>query len=185
VREVWAAAYGWYGAKVTVDFNSGNTHTLGIGLSATEGGANMSAAGQSSISSSAGARVTGIVNEFVVNKVNYRRYRLYGNACPAKRHKWRAEGFYALLPDAEFTNSGSAIYSACNAITPRFEGWKENGTNATYSGGVTLFGFGLSAQAGWNQETKMTWDVTRNSWICGSTSVGWVESPKAEVHARN
>lgn len=41
----------------------------------------------------------------------------------------------------------------------------------------------MSAQSGWNTETTVTWNVSRTSKVCGSSTLGWLESAMAETHA--
>ena len=42
----------------------------------------------------------------------------------------------------------------------------------------------MSAQSGWNTETKKTYLITKNSWLHGSTAQGWLQSPHSFARAR-
>jgi hypothetical protein len=58
---------------------------------------------------------------------------------------------------------------------------KHKGKNVTFSGGVDIGLINVSAQAGWTDATEVIWDVTAKSSVCGSTAVGWVESPEMDI----
>lgn len=176
IKEEFASIFAWSGAKGTVDFNTGSDHTLGIALGSSSG---WKQSGTGSISTSAGATVTGVVNKVAVNKVNYRDYY---NSCTPYTYR-KPLSFYALLPSASFGSISSYKFSGgCATYLAGASVWKKQGTNVTYSAGVPLGVANVSAQSGWNNETKLTWTITEKTKICGSKSSGWVDSP--EVDAR-
>lgn len=176
ITEEFATVFAWSGAKGTVDFNTGSDHTLGIAVESSNGWKQSGTAG---ISTSAGATVTGLVNKVAVNKVNYRDYY---NSCTPYTYR-KPISFYSLLPSASFASTSSYKFSGgCSTYLAGASIWKKQGTNVTYSAGVPLGVAYVSAQSGWNTETKMTWNITARTKVCGSKSSGWVDSP--EVDAR-
>lgn len=167
IRELFASAFAWSGAKVVVDFNSGSSHTLGI---AAGGGQS----GTSSISTSSGSTTAPFYDKYPVNKVNYRKYI---NLCTGEY--WRPSSFYAILPSGEFVSASHSNYGYCNKYVNGDTPYKQSVKNITYSTGVSFPGGSVSAQSGWNTATKMKFVVTATSAICGSTSSGWANSPAA------
>jgi hypothetical protein len=178
-KEAFARVWAWSGALATVDFNAGSTHTLGVAMGSAD---QWSASGTETIETSAGASVGRVADAVAVNKVNYRDYK---NICWAKTHRIPV-GFFAVLPSGEFTYSPHQTYPRANCASLAASGtfWKVKGKNVTYSGGVDLPYVNVSAQSGWNQETKVAWQPTANTWLCGSTDNGWASSPQAEAHKR-
>lgn len=173
LTETFATVYGWSGATGTMDSDTGSNHTLGVGLGSSTG---WKQSGTVSIGSGAGATVGGIADAYVVNKVNYRDYY---SSCSAFTTR-KATGFYALLPSGSFTRATDTNYTTgCSYYYPGGTAWKSNVSNYTYSGGVDIGPLNVSAQSGWNTATKMTYNVTSKSKICGSTSAGWLSSPGA------
>jgi hypothetical protein len=61
--------------------------------------------------------------------------------------------------------------------------WKLKARNVTYSGGVDAGPINVSAQSGWNVETKIGWEMTKRTKICGSSSDGWVQSASIDARA--
>jgi hypothetical protein len=173
LTEHFATIYGWSGATGTMDFDTGSNHALGIGVGS---GTSWRQSGTASIGTSSGATVGNIADANVVNKVNYRDYY---SSCSANTTR-KPVSFYALLPSGSFTRASDVNYTTgCSYYYPGGLTWKSNVSNYTYSGGVDIGPVNVSAQSGWNTATKMTYNVTSRSKICGSTSAGWLSSPGA------
>ena len=176
LREHFAKVFGWSGAKGTMDFDTGSSHTLGVGV---DGGSGFRQSGTASIATSSGATVTGIADANVLNRVNYRDYI---SSCGYTTRK--PMGFYAILPSGDFTYAGDTNYTTgCSYYYPGGTPWKSSVTNYTYSAGVDIGPVNVSAQSGWNTATKMTYNVTSRSKICGSSSAGWLSSSGASSAA--
>jgi hypothetical protein len=176
-REQFATVYSWSGARATVDFDAGTSHTLGI---AAGYNGKWSSSGTKTISYGAGASASGLADVRVINRVNYRDYR---NSCGYATQR-RPVNISAPLPSGDFTYAGDVNYTAsCATYLPGTTAWKSSVRNSTYSGGVQLSVLNVSAQSGWNQATKMQYNVTSKSRICGSTSAGWAASPNSSARA--
>lgn len=172
--EKFAHVYAWSGAKGIVDFNTGSEHTLGIAV--TSGGA-WSQSGTATISTNSGATVNGVVDATAINKVNYRDYY---NSCTPYTYR-KPLSFYSLLPSSSFTYATHANYSTCSTYNAGANIWKQDGTNLTFSTGVPLGVANVSAKSGWNTATKVSWDITAKTKVCGSTTAGWVTSPDMDA----
>lgn len=177
ILEGFAYVYGWSGARASLDFDSGSSHSLGVGLTY---GSGWSQSGTSGISTSSGATVTRVVDALAKNRVNYRDYY---NECYPSRIQSRPESFYAILPTGDFTYARHVNFSYCATYYSGATAWKQSGTNTTVSGGVALGPISLSAQSGWNSATKVKWDITAKTKVCGSTSAGWASAPQADARA--
>lgn len=170
--EHFATVYGWSGATGTMDFDTGSSHTLGVGVSSS--GTAMRQSGTASIGTSAGATIGNIADAHVKNRVNYRNY--YNSCSPYEYRK--PLSFNALMPSGDFTRAADHNYTAsCANYYPGGTTWKQNVTNYTYSAGVDIGPINVSAQSGWNTATKLTYYVKEKSKICGSSLSGWVNSP--------
>ena len=124
-------------------------------------------------------RSSGIADANVKNRVNYRDYN---SSCGYTTRK--PMGFYAILPSGDFTYAGDTNYTTgCSYYYPGGTPWKSSVTNYTYSAGVDIGPVNVSAQSGWNTATKMTYNVTSRSKICGSSSAGWLSSSGASSAA--
>lgn len=176
--EVFARVFAWKGAKGIVDLNDDSDHQLGVAVASS---GKWSSSGTKKISTSAGATVKNVVDAQALNKVNYRDY---GNTCYPSTSVWRRPlSFYALIPGREFRYAGHVKYKYCNPYAPGQSLWKKHGRNTTYSAGVDAGPINVSAQSGWNTETKISWDITKNTQICGSSSKGWVQSASLDARA--
>lgn len=175
ITERFANVFAWSGAKGIVVFESGSSHTLGIAL---KSGSTWSASGTGTISTSSGAEANNVVNARAVNKVNYRDYTNCANHVQR-----RPVSFFALLPGGSFPQVSHTNFAYCGSSTyaPAQKIWKTKGKNATFSTGVSLGPISVSAQSGWTQQTKLTWSITQTTKVCGSTAVGWVESPELDA----
>lgn len=135
-----------------------------------------SQSGTSTISLNASASRGGVIDATAWNKSNYREY-IY--SC-RPGYELRPISVNSLL--FQWTFWPHEIYATCTTYTGGTY-TKGNGTNVTYSTGVNLGSGSVSAQSGWNSDTKVSWTVTKKTKLCGSSSVGWVSSARAEAHA--
>ena len=152
--------------------SSGHDHTLGIGYKSSSG--TWSANGTSTISYSGSAEYGRLADANIYNAVNYRDTH---STCGGT---WRRPiGCYGL--STNFTYAGHINYPYCQTV---YGGTytKNQGRNTTYANGVNIGGFSVSAQSGWNREVRITWTITARSKLCGSNSVGWLDSAMADTH---
>lgn len=59
--------------------------------------------------------------------------------------------------------------------------WRISENNRTYSGGLTVEGVGLSAEADWTKETRMYINPSASSTVCGDTD-RYGEAERPEIH---
>ena len=112
----------------------------------------------------------------VWNRVNYRDFL---DLCDGTWYR-QPNGTYDIL--ARYLNTGTPNWPYCAHKTQLGTYSKYDGKNATYSGGVDVGPIAVSAQSGWNQETKITWKVvnSRGTLLCGSEPLGWVSAKEAQ-----
>lgn len=175
--EHFGRVYGWKGARGVVDFNVGSSHTLGIAAGKEK---KWSAAGSATISTDAGATVKGLIDAETMNRVNYRDYK---NLCWSHTRR-RPVSFSALLPSGDFKKTKHKNFKTCAAYDGNATVWKTKGRNATYTSGVALPYVNVSAQSGWTTSTKEGFEITKKSWICGSTDDGWAKAPQMSARRR-
>lgn len=175
--EHFGRIYGWKGARGMVDFNVGSSHTLGV---ASGRGKDWNAAGTGTISTDAGAQVKGLIDKETMNRVNYRDYK---NLCWSHTRR-RPVSFSALLPSGDFKKTKDKNFKTCAAYDGNATVWKTKGRNVTYNAGVALPYVNVSAQSGWSTSTKEGFEITRKSWICGSTDDGWAKAPQMSARKR-
>lgn len=60
---------------------------------------------------------------------------------------------------------------------------KRQGKNYTIGTGVDLTALNVSAQSGFNNSSSITFNVTKTSWLCGSSPNGWTSSESQVVEA--
>lgn len=172
-------------AKVTQTHTS--SHTLGVSLkmgSGSWGGGN--AGGTSAITTNdtdtSGVIMTGINR----NSVNYRKFT-----------RWCFDPFFpgertdqAWFPVSVHTLNISPLNlsrpnwdSNPNACSIKSGGHftKTQGSNVTYSGGVSITPVAVNSKASFTSSTSIRWDFTGSAKLCGSTSQGPLASPQAGV----
>lgn len=176
LSERFMQAYGWSGAQATVYEDYGNDHTLGIGLSTNAKGTSFTQSGTQTLNVGASAERGGVVDANVYNRVNYRDY--YNTCTP--HFERRPISVYGLLTD--YTYAPHPRWSTCIRYSSG-KYTKAKGSNVTYSAGVDIGPVSISARSGWDSNTKLVWQVTRPTSICGSSAQGWVTSALAEAHA--
>ncbi|MEV0407310.1 hypothetical protein [Actinoallomurus sp. NPDC050550] len=173
--ERFAVVSTWSGAKGTVYQSQSVSHTLGLGIQVDGPSGAWKPNGTASINltKGAGAQLPGVVDATVGNEVNYRLW--IGTGDCAKISEIRPESTYAFLSIAE--RHGHVAYTHCSTAFHGATYWKDSGKNLTYGAGVALGWMNVSAQSGWNGNTKIEWVVTQDSKLCGSASTGWASSP--------
>lgn len=178
VLEQFATVPAWSGAKATMTQGVGNTHTLGVGLKDWNG---WSVAGATSISTSASRSLPGFTTVAAVyNRVNYKIQNLSCPGVPLRTY-YKPTSIHSLLTNTTII-ARKAYTGGC--ITYSSGDWtKRQAKNKTYSGGVDLGPFNVSAQSGWNADTAITWVATAPTRVCGNTSAGWVTSPLLDVRS--
>jgi hypothetical protein len=157
-------------------------HTLGVGYGVSGGNGGWSQSGTKAISLAAGAERGGVADATVWNKINYRDLGWTNlPECHNMAIRRLPISVHSLLTN--FTYARHVNFAYC---TPNYTGgtyWKIRGRNVTYGGGVDIGPINVSAQSGYNRESKIAWTVTRRTSICGSTPEGWAESPQASASA--
>lgn len=164
-------AQGRANARVTVDFSTNASSTLGIAVSAGNGKWKMG--GTKTISAGAGASNSWPSARAVYNKYNYAGYTSSG--CSLTVTQWRPAGVHSFISSAPVVDQTVFPVANCTTYSSGTK-WKDRGTNVTQKGGVQFPGVGLDAQTGWNSKVKMAWTFTGRAKLCGNSSSGWVSS---------
>jgi hypothetical protein len=184
-REHFMNVYAWSGAMARVDQTLGaaSSHTLGIAVRTPEG---WGASGTStrSISNGAGQEVTGVADAGIWNSWNYRDFYGRTTAGPINCIKVVPVSIYDIFNEP-YTYAGHQNFSqACVRKSRGATLRKNTAKNVTYSTGVDIGPFSVSAQSGYNEGTEVRWGVTRNSRACGNNPDGWIHSSEVDVRAR-
>ncbi|GAA2105433.1 hypothetical protein [Actinomadura alba] len=179
LREKFMKVLAWSGAKATVEQTTSSTHQLGVG--AKYSGENWSASGKVSVQTriEGGASTDNVADAYVWNKVNYRDIIV---KCIAPSGGWTRTdrtptGFNDL--NADFTRAPHTNLRFCATKLPG-KYWKTRGRNTTFETGVDMGPISVSAQAGFDSNTKLQYVVTRKSKLCGNSSAGWLSSSQIE-----
>jgi hypothetical protein len=172
----------WSGAKATVEQTTSSTHKLGVGVKYA--GGSWSASGSVSLQTKieGGASTDNVVDAYAWNKVNYRDMNIKCIA-PGKDGWTRTDRSPTSFNDlnSKFTRAQHTKLQFCATKLPgRY--WKTKGRNVTFDGGVDLGPISVNAQAGFDSTTKLQFNVTKKTKLCGTSSAGWLSS--AQVEAR-
>jgi hypothetical protein len=153
-NEAFLNAWGWSGALATVSQVNGVDHTLGVGVSHNGPHGSFSPSGTNSISLAAGGERGGVADATVWNRVNYRDMRWTCNATVERR----PINVYGVLTN--FTYKPHVSFGNCVVYTGGTY-WKSRGRNVSYGAGTDMGPISVSAQSGYNSESKLAWTVTR------------------------
>lgn len=185
-RERFMNVYGWSGArpKVSQAVSASSSHTLGVGYKANSGGWGANGTTSISISSSAGQTTGALLNHGIYNSVNYRLWNcgLPENNTYVVGKELRPAGFYDIFNEP-FLGLSHANYTLGCVTKSSGVVWKNSGTNATFSAGVTTPLMSLSARSGYNTGTKISFTVTAKSKICGNSASGWISASQVDMRA--
>jgi hypothetical protein len=188
VSEKFARAMSTSRAPITSHQAYGSSHTLGMAFQNTSGSWSQSGTYSYQEKYGGSGDVSGLVDKWVINAVNYAQYRcgrLYTNALLG--YAWLPDSINAIASNVT-TSSGHVTFGTgsprCAAYASGAVMTKTQGTNVTWSAGVGFSPISLSAQAGWSADTSLAWHIVGNVWLCGSTDSGWFPSAEAEAHNR-
>jgi hypothetical protein len=180
--EAFVNLYAWSGAMGTVSQVNGVDHTLGVGYGVSGGKGSWSQSGTRTISLSAGAERGGIADATVYNRINYRD--LGWTNLPECRNmaiRRLPISVHSLL--TKYTYARHVNFGNCTHGYTGGTYWKSKGKNITFGAGANIGPINVSAQSGYNGESKIAWTVTRRTSICGSTPEGWAKAPQASASA--
>jgi hypothetical protein len=187
-RERFMAVYGWTGAmaKISQAVSSSSTHTVGIGYKPNVGSWSVNGSVTQTISTSSSQTVTGITNAFIHNSINYRRW----NCSEANDNtaiigtEIRPAGFYDIFNEPHTSALHVSYTLGCVPKSAGTSIIKTQGTNQTFSAGVTTPLMNLSARSGFNQGTRLEFNVTAPSKVCGNSSQGWLAASSIDVRSQ-
>lgn len=163
--ESFVNVYGWSGAKAELIQGSGTSHTMGIGFNYDGNGWGANGTSKVEITTTDQRTQPNVVDATARNRVNYRDFK---NPCNDVLTK--PVEIAALMPTSDFLY---APHKDFNTVCANYTGGtytKAQGTNATFSAGVDVGPISVSAQSGYNTDTKITWNFTAASKLCGNTS---------------
>jgi hypothetical protein len=180
IQEAFANVWSWTGALVTFHESTSSNHQLGIAFKTSAGGWSQNGTQTFTESGGGSADVSGLWDNQVNNKVNYRAITWY---CANGAQGWMPDSTYALAyPILGWPHSSHPKWSSCVTYGSGAVMTKTQGKNTTYGYGVSFGEVSLSTQSGWDQSVDIKFNFTATSKLCGSTGAGWVGSPEAEAH---
>ncbi|MFI9553660.1 hypothetical protein [Nonomuraea endophytica] len=184
-RERFLNVYAWEGAKAKVQqaVASSSTHTVGVAYKPTNGNWGVDGTVSSSISTEFGQTSGPLVDSGVYNSINYREWNCSLAASPTViiGKQIRPAGYYDIFNEPYERLAHKVFRKGCATKSAGNEFWKSEGTNATRSVGISTPYLNLSAQSGYNEGTKMLFQVTARSEICGNTDQGWPQAPEVDI----
>lgn len=163
--ESFVNVYGWSGAKAEVIQGSGTAHTMGIGFNYDGNGWGANGTSKVEITTTDERNQPNVVDATARNRVNYRDFKNPCNDILTKPVE-----IASLMPTADFLY---APHKDFNGVCASYTGGsytKAQGTNATFTAGVDVGPISVSAQSGYNTDTKVIWRFTAASKLCGNTS---------------
>jgi hypothetical protein len=187
VPEMFANVWAWQQAKVDMYENVASAHTVGVAFLSAAGSWSQSGTVTWTEHHGGGGTASGLWDNYVGNKVNYREWAFYCGWFTGDQ-EWRPDLMTSPLdPILGWPHDSHPDWSGhygCSevAVGSRF---KSGGANTTQAIGVGFPFISLSAQAGWISDVMETWTFTNGqpSWLCGSTNDGWLSAPEAEAQA--
>lgn len=190
--EHFVNVYTWSGAPATVDEEVGSEHSLGAAMH-TIGTVGWSATAGIEISTATSNGAAAVVrsSKAEYNQVNY-RYFLQSCWAAANGHftgnnkQWRPTGFFALTPQGIEKSVSHPYWNShlCSDYKAGQRVVKSKGANTTYTAGVDLGFISVSSHASFSSNMTITFQLTQDSEVCGSTAEGLVKSPQIEVHKK-
>lgn len=186
-RERFMAVYGWTGAKATISqaVSSSSSHTVGVAYKPNVGSWTVNGSTTQTISTGSAQTITGITNAFIHNSINYRRW----NCSEANDNttivgtEIRPAGFYDIFNEPH-TSALHVSYTLGCVLKSSGTIIKTQGTNQTFSAGVSTPYINLSARSGFNQGTRLEFNVTAPSKVCGNSAQGWLAASSIDVRSQ-
>jgi hypothetical protein len=175
--EKFVNAYGRPHAPLEVSEDVGSTHSLGVALKIEGGGWGLDGSSQLETTSGAGGTQTFHYERLIYNSVNYRHWHMTCTGPEGHdRDMLKASGFYDLISQWPSIPPTTWIY----CVTKSSGEWrKSQGSNVTFTGGVSLPYLSVSAHISFSQNFQLTWRPNAPVWLCGNTSLGWAQAPQA------
>jgi hypothetical protein len=177
LTEGFIRTIGVINAKNWVDQGTSSSHTLGVGYKSGSG--SWSQSGTEKKSTGATSSDHRGYNATIRNKVNYRRY-VGCDGLPLNAERWRPSSIHSLGSSGIIHSTRPAWNKPANCTTySQGNKTKSQGTNVTFSSGISFSPISLSAKSSYSSNTKQRWVVTGRFQLCGSTSSGWAGAPQA------
>jgi hypothetical protein len=184
LKEQWGRIFApsWMPTDVT-ETNS-SSHTLGVGTQSSSGVWSVTGTANITAVSSGSVSQSGLWNEYLFNRLIYRDYN---NACTGGV-KYVTRKPYDT--SAKLTDQGAhiiAMPSSWTTCQTRSAGWgftKSNSQNITLASGMNIGALSVSAQAGWDASTSITWGripTGKTAQECGSSLLGPESAQSAEM----
>jgi hypothetical protein len=177
VQEHYVNVYSFSGAPVTLTEGVSNASTQTLGVAVQSSGGSLSLGGTQSITFSVEASQSGLWDEAVSNRVNYRQQ---GVTCQTMTY-WRPYSLYDFITDLSPLPHANFAYCQYHASGYSFA--TSSATNVTYSAGVTLPGLSLSAQSGYGTSQRLTYSFHTAGYLCGNAQSGPASSSQVSAHA--
>lgn len=161
--------------KTLLTYTNGSSSTLGVGFSNTGSFGTYSANGtqnkSSTFSVSFGSQSSYGADKEIVSGYDYVKLK---TTCSSPTYV-----YYEVVPKAfaggnwSYTISPLTGYTYCTPYQSGDHVERATSNNVTFSNGVNLagpIGINLSAKTGYNTQTKITWDFSGNSNLCGNNA---------------
>ncbi|WP_214416292.1 hypothetical protein [Sphaerisporangium fuscum] len=177
-EETYMGVYAWRGALATVTQAAGADHTLGVGAEAGRG--KWSGGGSLTLSVKGGNshEVSRVSDAWAIGTVNY---GITADSCDGRR---------ALVPLSlgdplkRFARAyHPALAASCVTLYAHSSTWvKDEARNVKIGAAVGLPGFEASAQSGYDRRSKLSFQPTRPTVLCGDRGTGVRSSSVVEAH---
>ncbi|MBB3091997.1 hypothetical protein [Nocardioides albus] len=173
--ESFVIAQGVVNAKAKVTQGSGTSHSLGVAVNF--GGGWKGSGSTSKTTSSSASQGDVATTRRYYNRV---KYRYYTNSCGVGYgYRWRPYSIQELVAGYVLVTRITYPNSRCNTYDASYSYEKHQGRNTTYGTGVDLAQVNVSAQSGYNSDTKLSWpDFTGRAKLCWSSTAGREQSAR-------
>lgn len=174
IGDLWS----WSGAPMSHTYDASVTSTVGVAKKLSGGGMSASGTVSFAVTSAAGGTVNGLYNRRSYNQIHY---RLLVDSCYLQGW-WKPYATTNILYPINYVGPHPHWEPHCgtyrNAVM-----FKTAGSNVTYAYGINLGPISVSSHTNWKADNKLAWNIGSTSTrLCGSSSQGWVSSPRAEAH---
>jgi hypothetical protein len=177
-EETYMGVYAWSGALATVAQSAGADHTLGVGAEGGRGRWSSSGSLTLSVKEGNSHTVSRVSDAWAIGTVNY---GVAASSCDGRRN---------LVPLSlgdplkRFARAYHPVLRAsCVTLYGHSSTWvKDEARNVKVAAAVGLPGFTASAQSGYDTRSKLSFEPTRLTKLCGDSASGVRLSSVVEAH---
>jgi hypothetical protein len=166
--------YAASGMSASLSQGTGGSSAFSLGIVLAKADGTLSTGGTVSKTWDTDVEQDGIVDAHVFNGTNYREQTV---GCTSSR-TWRPYSLYDMFTD--FTYAKHVNNANCARKIAPVKWSTQQSRSMTITDGVSFPGWEVSAQSGFSTSQKITYNFTRNGYICGNSSEGPLQSSRLD-----